>query len=190
MDAHREVTTLLAAARDGDPGALDAVFALLYDELRRLARFQIADAADTPTLNATAVVHEVYLKFLGHATPSLADRAHFLRLAARAMRQVVVDHARARLAQKRGGGARHELLDEGTIAVAARAAEIVELDAALDGLQTLDPRLAEVVTLRFFAGRTCDEVAELLGVTDRTVQRDWRKARAYLHAALAGEDRP
>jgi RNA polymerase sigma factor (TIGR02999 family) len=133
------------------------------------------------------VVHEVYIKLLGHGATTLQDRSHFLTLAARAMRQVMVDHARARLTQKRGGGAKHELLDESRIEIDADASTILDLDSALDRLQELDPRLGKVVSLRFFGGLSSDETAAILGVTDRTVRRDWRKARAFLYGELGGD---
>ena len=189
MPDESRITVMLAAVREGEPGAVDALFSVLYDELRSLAHRQLAGGAGT--LGTTAVVHEAYLKLLGSESVSAQDRGHFFALAARVMRQILVDHARARRAQKRGGGAAHVELDEATVALAEEGAgvgTILELDAALGRLQELDPRLARLVELRFFVGLEVEECAELLGVTARTLRRDWRKARAFLYAALADVD--
>ncbi len=190
MGADRDFTAMLAAMREGDQGALDGLFALLYGELHRLAHAQLARRHGSQTLNTTAVVHETYLKFAGHDLLNLQDRAHFFALAALAMRQVVLEHARRRLAQKRGGGARHTLLDDKEIRMDASAATVLGLDAALDRLHLLDPRLGRVVELSFYAGLTHEEIAELLEVTPRTVRREWRKARAILYHELFGDDAP
>ena len=187
MNAEPNVTAMLAAMRDGDQEALDRLFAVLYDELHRLARAQLARRGGTPTLNTTVVVHETYLKLVGHGALSLQDRSHFFALSARAMRQVVVQHARRRLAEKRGGDVVHTLLDDQVIALDQDAETLLGLDAALDRLHALDERLSEVVELNFFAGLTHEEIAELRAVTPRTVRRDWRKARAILYDELFGE---
>jgi RNA polymerase sigma factor (TIGR02999 family) len=154
MTAEPNVTAMLAAIRDGDQGALDGLFTLLYNELHRLARAQLARRGGTPTLNTTVVVHETYLKLVGAGTLCLQDRSHFFALSARAMRQVVVQHARRRLAEKRGGDVVHTLLDEQEIVLGESAATVLGLDAALDRLHVLDERLAQVVELNFFAGLT------------------------------------
>ena len=185
------VTVLLAALREGDEGAVDALFAVLYEELRALAHRQLAGRGGT--LSTTAMVHEAYLKLLGSERVSAQDRAHFFALAARVMRQILVDHARASRAQKRGGGAMHMPLDEGLVGLStgnASADVVLELDAALQDLQAADPRLARLVELRFFVGMEVEECAELMGVTARTLRRDWRKARAFLYAALEGGEAP
>lgn len=140
---NHDVTDLIVALRNGDPGALDALFGALYDELRRVAHRQLAGQDGAHTLSATAVVHEVYLELQGPGAATLQDRAHFLTLAARAMRQVLVDYARARLSKKRGGGARRTVLDEAEIRVNDEAETIVALDPALDRLQATDERLAQ-----------------------------------------------
>lgn len=189
MSGEDRITHMLAAVREGSPGAMDALFAVLYDELRVLAHRQLAGGAGT--LGTTAVVHEVYLKLLGSSSVAAQDRGHFFALAARVMRQILVDHARARKAGKRGGGAAHVPFDEAMAGLAsgeASAETILGLDAALARLQELDPRLGRLVELRFFVGLEVEECAELLGVTARTLRRDWRKARAFLYAALAGAD--
>lgn len=185
------VTVLLAALREGDEGAVDALFAVLYDELRGLAHRQLAGRGGT--LSTTAMVHEAYLKLLGSERVTAQDRAHFFALSARVMRQILVDRARASRAQKRGGGAMHMPLDEGLAGLAAGDASadvVLELDAALQDLQAADPRLARLVELRFFVGMEVEECAELMGVTARTLRRDWRKARAFLYAALEGGEAP
>jgi len=181
----RDATTLIRAHRDGDPAALGELFDLLYDQLRSLAHGRSGRDA---SLNTTAVVHEVYLKLVGSRALSAEDRGHFLALSARAMRQVLVDRARRRAADKRGGGAAHEPLDEARLDPDDRAAELLELDGALERLFAADERLGRVVELRFFGGLTDEEAAGVLGVTDRTVRRDWRRARAFLYEQLYGAD--
>lgn len=178
-----DVTELLAAWRDGDREAIRELMPLVYDELRALARRQAAGGSET--LRTTALVHETYLKLARHSRLAVQDRRHFFALAARAMRQLVVDHARRRTAAKRGGAAGALPLDDAHIPLQARAAEIVALDAALDRLASLDDSLSRVVELRFFAGLSVEETADVLGCSPRTVKREWRKARALLHADLA-----
>lgn len=190
MQQNPDITALLGALRHGDEQAMDALFSILYDELRRVAHRQLAARGGALTLSPTVVVHEVYLKLQAAGQVTAHDRGHFLTLAARAMRQVLVDHARARLAEKRGGGARRTLLDDGHLGVAEDATTILELDSALGRLQGVDERLARLVLLRFFAGLSTEETAETLGVTTRTLRRDWRKARAYLYADLYGHETP
>lgn len=177
------VTRLLSGLRQGDPAALDALFGLLYEELRSLAHRQLRGARGT--LGTTAVVHEAYLKLIG-SDASAQDRAHFFALAARVMRQILVDHARARRALKRGGEAAHIPLEDAHVASGgeASAEALLELEAALGALQAVDERLVRMVELRFFVGLEVEETAEILGLTARTLRRDWRKARAFLHAAL------
>lgn len=178
------VTRLLADLRRGDPDALGALFPLVYADLRDLARRQLRGARGT--LNTTAVVHEAYLRFAGNDGVLPSDRAHFFAIAARAMRQIVIDHARRHLAAKRGGGAPHTLLDEAQVAVEDRAEELLDLHAALERMETLDARLGRVVELRFFAGLSVEETAEALSVSAITVKRDWRKAKAFLYRELHG----
>jgi RNA polymerase sigma factor (TIGR02999 family) len=177
------VTRLLSALREGDPDALGALVPLVYAELRRIARIQLR-AASGATLNTTAVVHEAYLKLGGAQGLDFADRGHFFAVAATAMRQVLLDHARRHLADKRGGGAAHTLLDDLEIPVEDRAAELVELDQALTRLEELDERTARVVELRFYAGLSVEETAQALDVSAPTVKRDWRRARAFLYREL------
>jgi RNA polymerase sigma factor (TIGR02999 family) len=177
------VTALLRRAGAGEPQAADQLFALVYDELRRLAdAVRRGRAGDT--LSSTALVHEAYLRLVPAAGRAPHDRAHFFALAARAMRHVLVDAARERLAAKRGGGGPLVTLDEGAAAVPAPDARLVALDEALRRLAALDARQARVVEYRYFAGLTAEEAGLLLGVSAPTVKRDWRAARAWLAAGL------
>jgi RNA polymerase sigma factor (TIGR02999 family) len=173
-----EVTRLLRAAREGAPAALEQLVPLVYEDLRRLARRQLGHEYGERTLSATALVHESYLK-LGGGAMVASDRAHFLALAARAMRQVLVDHARDRKAAKRGGG----LWESTTLTDGAWVREfdpdgMLVLDEALG---ELEPRQRQVVECRFFGGMEEQEIAAALGVSERTVHRDWVKARAWLY---------
>lgn len=180
-----DITLLLARARDGDRAAFDSLFELLYPELRRIARARLAPHVRDAMLDTTALVHECYLKFAGAARLQPADRVHFLAYAATVMRSVIVDTARAGLAQRRGGDAAHVTLNTGVAeAVANPEDEILDVHEALDGLARLDPRLAKVVEMRYFGGMKETEIAESLGLTERTVRRDWEKARLLLASAL------
>jgi RNA polymerase sigma factor (TIGR02999 family) len=179
-----EVTRLLQAARCGEREALDRLLPLVYDELRQLAARQLGRERAGHTLGATALVHEAYVKLSGGGTCGAGDRAHFLAIAARAMRQVLVDHARRRARAKRGGGWERTTLGEGDAAVEFRPEEMLALDRALE---ELDPRQREIVEYRFFAGMEEREVAEVLGISERTVRRDWVKARAWLYRSLYPE---
>jgi RNA polymerase sigma factor (TIGR02999 family) len=181
-DAH-ETTLLLRAARGGDRGAFDALFERVYGELRRLARHVRRDRAGE-TLCTTALVHEAYLKLVPSARLDWQDRAHFLAVAARAMRQVLVNAAEQRLSEKRGGGKWAVTLDDAAEAAPVRAEEVLALSGAIDRLAALDERQARVVEHRFFAGLTTEETAAVLGVSEPTVQRDWRAARAWLAREL------
>lgn len=179
-----EVTLLLAAARAGDRAAYDRVYEVVYRELRRIAHGQLGGGRRDVTLSTTALVHETYLKLLPHAEARLADRQHFFALAARAMRQILVDAARRRKAGKRGAGEMRLDVAELDLPVAIRAAEFVALDEALARLEQLDEPLARFVELRFFGGLSVAELAELLAVSERTVGRDWRRAKAFLQLEL------
>lgn len=177
-----EVTHLLARARAGDNAALSAAYTAIYDELKRAARQQLRRMRDD--FQTTALVHEAYMKLAGGAQLAAVDRNHLLALSARAMRQVLVDDARARKADKRGGGQEALTLTARLDAGERAALEVLELDDLLQRLHALDERAAQVVELRYFGGYEETEIAQLLGVTDRTVRRDWRKARAFLLNAL------
>lgn len=179
-----EVTALLGEVRGGDRQAFDRLFPLVYEELRRIAGGQLRRERPGHTLQPTAVVNEAYLKLVGGVDVEWQDRAHFVAVASRAMRQILVDHARRQNADKRGGGRVHTTLTNKQVGLDAQTDEILALDSALDRLEALDPRLRKVVEYRFFGGLTEREIGELLGVTHRTAQRDWAKARAWLYKEL------
>ena len=181
-----EVTRLLSAWGAGDRAAADRLFALLYEELRRLAHRALTDQRHEATLQTTALVHELYVRLVGGFRPADDDRRRFFGAAAKVMRRILIDRARERLADKRGGGVRPETLDEQLHAVAARAAETLAVDEALGALERHDPRLAQIVELRFFAGFSVEETAEVLAVSERTVKRAWQKARVLLEDWMAG----
>jgi len=179
-----EITQWLDAAREGDRDALDRVLATLYHELHAMARRQLA-GQQAQTLDATALVHEAYLKLIGRQTAKFEDRAHFFAYAASAMRSVVVDYARQRLAQKRGGDLhRVTELPEEVEGGLRLDEETLGLDTALTRLAAVDARLAQVVELRYFAGLSELEIAALLKRSERSIRRDWQKARLFLLASL------
>lgn len=179
-----DVTRLLQQLHAGDAAALDQLYPLVYDELRRAAVRALARERVAHTLQATELVHEAYLKLLGPLHVDWQNRAHFLAVAARAMRQILVDHARRRHAEKRGGGVEHVTLGDPEADPSLPAEELLALDDALHRLEEVEPRLRTVVEYRFFGGLTEREIAQVLGVTERTVQRDWVKARAWLYKEI------
>ena len=181
-----EITTLLQALNSGDSQAADQVVSLLYDELRRLARSRLRRSGDLTLLDTTALVHESYLRIQQAGKPEFADRKHFLAYAAKAMRTIVIDIVRARQADRRGGDALHVTLDTSiSESVSLEDTEILRVHEALDELAAIDARLAQVVEMRYFGGLTVPEVAELLGVSPRTVEGEWTHARAWLRRELA-----
>lgn len=179
-----DITRVLVAYREGEKGAFDRLMGMVYDDLRRIAHHQLRRHRPGQTLSTTGLVHEAYLKMVDQSRVSWQDRVHFFRISSRAMRQILVDYARRRAAEKRGGGQVETTLDEGWAAVAEQAGTVLELNAALERLAEVDERLVQVVECRFFAGLTEEETAEALGVSARTVQRDWRRARAWLQEEL------
>lgn len=183
------VTQLLASVSAGDPEAIDRLFPLVYQQLRQAAEAVLRAEKPGHTLQPTALVHEAYLKLIGSGGIPSRDRAHFLSIAARAMRQILVDHARRRRAGKRGHGQTPLPLDFPVAAGGMALDELVSLDDALDRLGTHSPRLRSVVELRFFGGLSEQEIAEALGITTRTVERDWVKARAWLYREVYGDAR-
>jgi RNA polymerase sigma factor (TIGR02999 family) len=185
MPVEGEVTRLLAELRAGDRTALDRLFPLVYGELHGRAHRQLAQRRPGDTLSTTALVHEAYLKLTDSAAQSYNDRIHFFAVASRAMRQILVDYARRKAAEKRGGGRRAISLDHADLASPDRADELIALDDGLHELAALDERLARTVELRFFGGLSVEEAAEVLGTSPRTVKRDWRKARAFLYEAVS-----
>jgi len=186
-----EITSLLAAARQGDGNATHRLMALVYDELRTMARRQLRYRRPDQTLTTTALVHEAYLKLVDQNGATWQDRSHFFSVAALAMRHILVDSARRRVAKKRGGEDVRITLDEFRLSgeetdAEARAVEVLAVDRALTSLAALNERLSQLIELRFFAGMTEEETAQVMGTSERTVRRDWRKARAFLFQALGG----
>src|SRR5438034_2731282 len=183
VSPHR-VTQLLAQWSRGDNAALAELTPLVYDELRRLAHHFMEGQRPDHTLQTTALVNEAYLRLADQTNPSWQNRAHFFAVAARAMRQIVVDYARSQQSQKRGGGLLRIELDEAAIVSPAESKEIVDLHEALERLATLDSRKAQVVELKYFGGLNYDEMAEVLKISSITVRRDWRFAKAWLYTEL------
>jgi RNA polymerase sigma factor (TIGR02999 family) len=181
----RPITNLLLDWRRGNRAALDQLLPLVYEELRRIAQARLRQEAVGHTIQATALVHEAYVRLVDLNRLSVTDRTHFFAIAARLMRQILVDHARRRLSDKRGGG-QTLLTLEGIYDAAAAAppVDLLDLDRALDELGTFDERLARVVELRFFVGLTLDEAAEALDVSHATIERDWAVAKAWLFRRL------
>jgi RNA polymerase sigma factor (TIGR02999 family) len=181
--AHQDVPELLQAWQRGEAGALDRLLPLVYDELRRVARARLRAERPGHTLQATALVHEAYLRLVGAgATPR--NRTHLFAMAAKLMRQILVDHARRKDARKRGGSATMIALDEAVPAPPVATVDLLALDEALIELSALDPRLCQVVELKFFAGLNIAETAEALHVSPATVERDWTVSKAWLHQRL------
>jgi RNA polymerase sigma factor (TIGR02999 family) len=191
MDDHRQtpgaVTRLLQEAREGDVSALDRVLPLIYEELRRLAGRHVRAEARGHTLVATELVHEAYMKLSGGGGPDAKNRGHLMAMASRAMRQLLVDHARSRKAKKRGGDWKRTTLADGPVSREISNEELLALDQALEDL---DPRQRQVVECRFFGGMEESEIAGALDVSERTVRRDWVKARAWLYSRLYPEQGP
>jgi RNA polymerase sigma-70 factor, ECF subfamily len=183
------VTELLRAWADGDDGALERLTPLVETELRRLARAYMRRERRGHTLQTTALVNEAFLRLTDARRVRFQDRAHFLGISARLMRRVLVDHARSRGYQKRGGGAQRVTLDEGLAQTPELALDVVALDRALSALAAVDARKSRMVELRFFGGLSVEETAEVLGVSPDTVKRDWRLAKLWLLRELEGEGR-
>jgi RNA polymerase sigma factor (TIGR02999 family) len=187
VEASPEIDDLVNAWRRGDAAAMDGLFALVYDDLRSLARQQLDRFRTGQTLAPTVVVHEVYTRFAQRSSLDALDRYPFLALAARAMRDVIVDYVRRRHARKRDAGVPLPLdsgIDTRLNPARMRPIDVIAIDEALARLETLDARQARVVEMRFFAGLELDEIAVALDVSERTVKRDWQKARAFLYHAL------
>lgn len=184
-----DITLLIGELRRPGSNAAAELLPLVYADLRRLAASHLSGQRPGQTLQPTALVHEVYLKMVGTADPGWEGRGHFFGVAAIAMREIIVDHARRKGAEKRGSGRKNVPLSAAAeISVAgASLDEALAVDEALKRLETAHPRQARIVLLRYFAGLSEDEIAEALGITTRTVERDWRFARAWLHGAISGE---
>jgi RNA polymerase sigma factor (TIGR02999 family) len=180
----KTVTLLLHKLDEGDASVINELFEQVYNELRRLAHEQLKGERKGHTLNATALVHEAYLKLVDSRQVNWQNKAHFFAVAARSMRQILIDYARQRKAQKRGGNKPLVTFNEENILREARAGEMLLLDETLSELEKTDPRMGSVVEMKFFAGLTFEEIAEVLGVSPRTIRRDWRFARAWLTRKL------
>jgi len=181
----QDVTGLLQQWRAGNADALERLLPLVYEELRRVARARLRQEQPGHTLQATALVHEAYLRLIGSGNLRPQNRAHLFAVAARLMREILVDHARRRAARKRGGSATMIAIDESVAAPEIAMIDLLALDEALTELHALDARLCRVVELRFFAGLNIDETAEALQVSTATVERDWTVSKAWLHQRLS-----
>ncbi len=179
-----DVTQMLGEWAAGDAAALNELMPLVYDELRRVAHRCMAQERPDHTLQATALVNEVYLKLKDTPGPGLQNRAHFFGIAAQMMRRVLVDYARRRITQKRGGGAIEVTLDEAMWVSPEKSEEMLALDEALTRLEQVNKRHSQIAVMRFFSGLTGEEIADALGVSKETVHRDWRLTRAWLHREI------
>ena len=185
MESTEQVTQLLSNWRNGDRAAFDSLFSLVYDELRTIASSYMSRERPDHTLQTTALVNEAYIKLVGQPDALWENRVYFFAIAAKIMRQILIDHARTRHYAKRGGGAVKISLDETATLSDQRADELVALDDALKRFEAIDPRKAQVVELRFFGGLTIEETAEFLNVSRNTIIRDWEMARAWLYQQIS-----
>ncbi len=183
-----DVTQLLLAHERGERGAFDALMNEVYPDLRRIASRQLRRRGPQRMLDTTGLVHEAYLRLVDHTRTSYQSRSHFFNVSARAMRQIVVDHARRRLAAKRGGDQIHTTLEPGRIGFDDRAGQVLEVHEALERMAEVDQQMVRVVECRFFAGLTEAETAEALESSLRTVQRTWARARAWLKEEMRSSD--
>jgi RNA polymerase sigma factor (TIGR02999 family) len=179
-----DTTQLLRDARSGDRAAFDRLFGHVYEELREIAHRRLRQHRRGDTLSTTALVHEAYLRLVDQNGAEAGDRGHFFALASRAMRFILVDYARARLAKKRGGGAAEVPLEAVQVAADERAADVISLHEALDLLARRSERLSRMVEYRFFGGLSHEEIADVLGCSVPTVKRDWNRARAWLYHSM------
>lgn len=183
-----DVTILLAELTKGNKEAASKLIPMVYDELRRLADGYMRRERGDHTLQATALVHEAYLKLVEQRSVDWKSRAHFFGIAAQVMRRILVDHARGHLRGKRGAGLQEVPIDEALVFAPEQSLELVKLDEALERLTKLDPRQGKIVELRFFGGLTVDQTADLLGISPKTVKRDWSIAKAWLHGEVRQTD--
>ena len=186
--ASKEVTELLLDWSSGNQAALDKLMPLVYEELHRLAHHYMARERPEHTLQTSALVNEAYLRLVDQENVPWQNRAQFFGIAAKLMRQILVDHARQRHRAKRGGNARQVSLDEAVIVSPERAGEMMALDEALESLASFDQRKSQILELRFFGGLSIDETAEVLGVSPGTVMRDWTLAKAWLRIQMTGDN--
>lgn len=184
MPTSEDLTRLLSSWQAGDEKALDVLLPLVYDELRAIARAQLRREGPGHTLEATSLVNEAYLRIAGLNDMSWTDRRHFFAMSSRVMRRLLIDHARERAAQKRGGRRHSVTLEEVAVVVDGPNTELLALDEALTELEQRDPRAAKVVEMRFFVGLGVEEIAEALGLSIRSIKRDWALAKAFLHRQL------
>src|SRR5262249_19008521 len=185
--APHEITQQLIAWSNGDTDALDKLIPAVYQELRRMADRYLRSESAGHSLQPTALVHEAYLRLIDQSQVEWHNRAHFFGVAAQMMRRILIDHAKTKHRAKRGGGARKISLEETANYTREKAAELVALDEALKELSEIDERKSRIVELRYFGGLTVDETAEVLGISDKTVMRDWNLAKAWLYQAMTGE---
>jgi RNA polymerase sigma-70 factor (ECF subfamily) len=188
MSAQQQITQLLCDWRNGDEQALEKLIPLIEPELHRLAHAYMSRERAGHTLQTTELLDDAYIQLAGQTGPPWQNRAHFFAIAAQLMRRIMVHHARKRRAQKRGGGTVMVELDEAAVPSEKRSADLVALDEALEKLAAFDRRRAQVVEMRYFGGLTMEEIADVLKIHVNTVTRDWTAARAWLFAALSGED--
>jgi len=188
MQTNGDTTRLLLEGRAGDRAALDALFSHVYEEMKSIARYRLRRDRGSDTINTTVLVHETYVKLVDGKRTNWQDRAHFFALASRAMRFILVDHARARLALKRGGEREVVTLDELQVAgPSATSVDLIHLNDALERLMTHSERLGRVVECRFFGGMTLEDIAAVTGHSVPTVKRDWARARTWLYQFMGGE---
>ena len=186
--APQEVTGLLLAWSNGEPAALEELMPVVYEELRRLARHYMNRESENCTLQTTALIHEAYLKLIDQNRVKWQNRAHFFAVSAQLMRRILVDLARKRHAQRRGGFAQKLSLDDAPTLAHSPAREVVAVDEALTALAALDPQKSRVVELRFFGGLSIEETAEVLKISPATVMREWKRAQAWLYAEISRQN--
>jgi RNA polymerase sigma factor (TIGR02999 family) len=188
LPPRQEVTQVLGDWNKGDANAPDRLMPLVYEELRRLARNYLQRERSDHTLQATGLVHEAYLRLVDHSSMTWQNRAHFFAVAAQVMRRILVDHARSHRAEKRGGAREKIEFDEACAPTDEKAVDLIALDDALQDLVTFDPRQSRIVEMRFFGGLTNEEIGEVLGVSARTIKREWRLAKAWLRREIMKEE--
>lgn len=184
MERNWDITRLLVDAQSGDKNALDSLYLQVYEQLKEIARKHLAYERNAQTLQKTALVHELYLKMLGNAEIEWQNRAHFYSIASRCMRQILVDYARKKVALRRGGKMQPVTLDEEKLDLEEHSEEIIHMHDLITKLSEMDLRKGRVVEMRFFGGMSIPEISEALGVTTRTVDRDWAKAKLWLYNEL------
>lgn len=183
---HHQITQLLVEWSEGNQSALDELYPLVYDELHRLARRYMSRERKGHTLQTTALINEAYVRLVDQRNVHWANRSHFFAISAQIMRRILIDHARRQAFAKRGGGAQQVSLEEVATVAGVQARDLIRLDEALKCLAEMDPRRSQVVELRYFGGLNNEEIAGVLNVSENTVTRDWKMARAWLYQQLSG----